>query len=325
MAQAIKQHPPMRRLNGLQPRSAPLETINENDAGEDVPFFKRTTMTRPVPKSKEEMKNDFEKALQQDLSSWVQRTFTGTSVLPDTDVSLTCLAKLVRSAYSTIVSQPKFVVTSVRPGNIWTIETKKDVVRSSKSFAPAESTAMQQRLFAYATYTGARLMLNALFACICGTYAARGKLYFVEDDGSKVTVMPEMFINFSTDGIWSRTMPQVIVPQENKKATIVPVDGNEKTHFTAWMRARGGKLLEVDLCDVDVVVKTHPVETPVEGMGAVAYLAEARMSAIRTKTTDTLDRTLEALTPALRAFKKKQKMKARKKKRKKQKKGNKEN
>ncbi len=325
MAQAIEQRPPMKRMNGLSPKSTLLDTIDEGGEDGDTPFLKRTTMKRPMPKTEEELKNDFERALQQDMSGWIQQTFAGTTVLPDTDVSVTCLAKFVRCAYNTIVQQPKFVVTSVRPGNAWTIVAKNEVVRSGKLFAPAESSTMQSRLFAYATYTGARLMLNALFACVCGAYAARGKLYFVDEGGDKLTVMPEMFINFSTDGIWSRNMPKVIVPaQGNKRETAVPVDGNEKTHFTAWMRSRGGKLLEVDLCDIDLVVKTHPVETPVEGMGAMAYLAEARMSAIRTKTVDTMDRTLEALTPMLRVFKKKQKMKARKKKRKNKKKGSKE-
>jgi len=314
----------MKRMNGTPPPRKPLTTIDEED-NMDTPFFKRTIMKRPVAKTEEELKNDFQKAMEHNLDAWVQETFGGATVLPNLplDISVRDLGVIFRESYKEIMEQPKFVIESLRPGNVWTIQPKNELIRKPNEFAPSvQSATMQKRLHTYAAFAGARLMLNALFAGVCGVYASRGKLYFFNNSvderlpTEKLTVMPEMYVSFSSDGIWSRTMPKLILPNQTR----IPIDGNEGTHFTAWMRCRGGELVEVDLCDVDVSVKVHPVETPVQGMGAMAYLTEARMRAIRTKTTETMDRTLAALTKRIRAFKKKQKMKARKKRRKKQKK-----
>jgi hypothetical protein len=317
MAQVLQQQTPNDPLQAEEAHGGD----STDSAEETTPFLKRTPMARPTVKSEEELKNDFQKAMEHDITKWVDQTFGKSNKFPDVELSVAALAGIVRTAYLGIVEQPKFVVTSVRPGNVWTIDAKKEVTRSSKAFAPSESSSMQKRLFAYATFTGSRLMLNALFGCVSGVYASRGKLYVENDTGDKITVMPDMFVGFSTDSIWSRNMPKVVLPaKENQPGRVIPVDGNEKTHFSAFMRTRGGTVLEVDLCDVDITFRQHPAERPVQGMGALAYLAESRASAIRTDTATTMENTLSATATTIRGLKKKQKMKARKKNKRKKKK-----
>ena len=133
MAQVLQQQTPNDPLQKEEAHGG--DAIDS--AEETTPFLKRTPMARPTVKSEEELKNDFQKAMEHDITKWVDQTFGKSNKFPDVEFSVAVLAGIVRAAYLEIVEQHKFVVTSVRPGNVWTIDVKKEVTRSSKAFAPS--------------------------------------------------------------------------------------------------------------------------------------------------------------------------------------------
>ena len=299
--------PTMRRLRPTEANTSQIK----NTISTTPPRKMRAKMKKMQKKDEEELKNDFDRTMEDNLTTWMGKTFLNPQVLPpfSSDISIRQLGTIVRDSFLSTVTQPTFTIQAVERGNIWTIQPVDKKVSSPKTFAPTlRSSVVQRRLHTMATFAGLRFMLTSMFAACCRVYALRGTLVHVATDGKTQTVLPEIVISLATKGIWTSSG----FPQINVGSKQIPLDKSPGSHLTAWLRCRGGTFLEVDLCDLDLLV-THHATPPTEKMDAMLFLEKTRESAVQQNLVQEMDSLFPEITQRLRRHHKKQKQKRRKK------------
>ena len=166
---------------------------------------KRNTMRKPVKEN-----NAVEKALMDGVGKWVN-AFNAFPI--PYEIDLVSLAAMVRSAYEEVATQPGFRVSKAHKGPLWEIEPSEKRVDDPGKFYPHTSSAYEKKkMHAYARFAGARFVLCGLLGGFAKAAALKGNLYFLEDDGTKSTILPDdLVVARATSGIWTGNAPKLLI------------------------------------------------------------------------------------------------------------------
>ena len=278
---------------------------------------KRKTMKRP---SKPD--NDVEKALEDGVGKWVNE-FNAFPIPHDIDIAT--LASMVRTAYEEVASQPSFRVTKAHKGGLWEVQPTEKRVDDPGHFYPHSQSAYEKKkMHAYARFAGARFVLCGLLGGFAKSAALKGRLVYLEPDGTASTVSPDdLLVARAKGGIWTGKVPRLLVSTTSKEGEppeprVVPLDANpEGYHLTVWCKARGNQYLQTDVNDWRLKASKEST-FPAEGMNAYAFLSNLKATAERQNLD--LDGLTDAVRKKLRAHAKKAKQRLRRKAKKKRKK-----
>ena len=278
---------------------------------------KRNTMRKPVKED-----NAVEKALMDGVGKWVN-AFNAFPI--PYEIDLVSLAAMVRSAYEEVATQPAFRVSKAHKGPLWEIEPAEKRVDDPGNFYPHTSSAYEKKkMHAYARFAGARFVLCGLLGGFAKAAALKGNLYFLEDDGTKSTILPDdLVVARATSGIWTGNAPKLLVATKGKDGAsgqprVVPLDSNpEGYHLTVWCKARGNQYLQTDVNDWKLQAYKEKA-FPAESMNAYAFLSNLKATAERQNLN--LDGLTQVIQEKLRAHAKKTKQRLRRKAKKKKKK-----
>ena len=304
------------------PKMKPFMLREENDTEtkSNAPDkISKKSMKKPVKKSEQDLKNDFQKVLETDAKEWLEKTFLKENAIPSNayDIELMTVLEMLRDAYFQVSEQPKYTIERIIQSH-WKVNIVDEPVKSMHKFFPScKSTTLKKRYFTYASFGGLRLMLHAILAGFLHRLGHIGNLVYTDKKGSTYSLSPEVFISMATDGIWTKSTLPMAISEDNMP---VQIDTNPGKHLNVWIKGRGALALEIDLCDTDIIVKEH-TSIPEARLAATTYLQQTRSTAVRQNVTSLLDGIIKNVIKTLREKNKKYK----KKQRKKRKKGKKQN
>lgn len=305
------------------PRMKPFMLREENDTEtkSNAPeTTNKKSMKKPVKKSEDDLKNDFQKVLETDAKEWVEKTFLKENAIPSNayEIELVAVLEMLRSAYFLASDQPKYTIERVIQSH-WKINIVDEPVKSMHKFFPScKSTTLKKRYFAYASFGGLRLMLHAILAGFLHRLGQIGNLVYTDKKGETYSLAPEVFISLATDGIWTRDTLPMAISEDNMP---IKIDTNPGKHLNVWIKGRGALALEIDLCDTDIILKEH-ASIPEGRLAATTYLQQTRSTAVRQNVTPILDNIIQNVVKTLREKNKKYKKKQRKKRKKRKKQHN---
>jgi hypothetical protein len=312
MSAIASKRKPMRRMKPFMVRD---EEEMKTKEVQNAPTSAKK-MKKPIKKSEAELKNDFQKILESDSKVWIQNVFLKENAIPSIvyDMELRTLLDLVRDAYFKESMQPKYTIDKVIQ-NCWKIKTTDTPIRSMHKFFPSTKySALKKKCFAYATFGGLRLMLHAILGGFLHRLGQIGNLVYTGRDGKTYSLSSEVYVALAKDGIWTKGNIPMAITEENNP---IQIDTNVGKHLNVWVKGRGSLALEIDICDVDVVIREH-TSMPTERLACTTYLQQTRSTAVRQNITKTMDAMVHYVVKCLRETNKKKKKKQRKKRKKEQ-------
>lgn len=308
-------------MRKTMPRMKPFMSRDEEETKTkeaQIPSTGAKKMKKPMKKSEAELKNDFQKILESDSKEWIEKAFLKENAIPSIvyDLELRTILDLVRDAYFKESMQPKYTIDKVIQ-NCWKIKTTDAPIRSMHKFFPSTKyNTLKKKYFTYATFGGLRLMLHAILGGFLHRLGQIGNLVYTGQDGKTYSLSSEVCIALAKDGIWTKGNIPMAITEENNP---IQIDTNVGKHLNVWIKGRGSMALEIDICDVDVVIREH-TSMPTERLACTTYLQQTRSTAVRQNITKTMDAMIQYVVKSLRETNKKMKKKQRKKRKKEQKK-----